>query len=193
MCVFHASPVCSHQVSRRSPQPLLADGPWLLRLTRIPHQWAQRCHDSVLWSWAGTRWLHSRCRPPFLGLFEVGHRVAPSVGPLGVENGPAPRFAGREALRNIRLFHIVDCPTRPSCNLVLKRPDGPRVPPCSLVILVAMGCSRGPPTIDELAARAAARGYKRGAHRQRDELRGQEKHITSTKKNQEGTLHRYVL
>jgi hypothetical protein len=32
-----------------------------------------------------------------------------------------------------------------------------------------------------------------GANRQRDELRGQEKHITSTKKNQEGTLRRYVL
>ena len=56
-----------------------------------------------------------------------------------------------------------------------------------------MGRSRGPLTADGLAARAAARGYKRGQHREKDQLRGQEKHITSTKKNQDGTLHRYVL
>ena len=132
----------------------------------------------------------SWCRPPFPGLLEARHDWPSLKAPSGVQNGPGPRL---EALRNLRLFLLADCPTCSSCNLVLERPDGPRVPAGSCVILVEMGCSRGPPTVDELAARAAARGYKRGAHRKKDELRGQEKHHTTTTKNQDGTLHRYVL
>ena len=50
------------------------------------------------------------------------------------------------------------------------------------------------PTADELLlARAEANGYQRGVHRESDEVRGREKHVTKTKKNQEGTLRRYVL
>jgi hypothetical protein len=71
------------------------------------------------------------------------------------------RFEGREAFKNVGLFYIANCPTCSSCKFVLERPDGPRVAPFSFLIPVEMGGSRGPPKIDELAARAAARGYKR--------------------------------
>ena len=55
-------------------------------------------------------------------------------------------------------------------TLVLKRPDGPRVPPYSFIILVKIGYLRGSSIIDELAARAVARGYKREVNRKKDEL-----------------------
>jgi len=48
-------------------------------------------------------------------------------------------------------------------------------------------------TEDELLARAEANGYQRGAHREADEVRGRDKHVSKTKKNQDGTLRRYVL
>ncbi|MCJ1474750.1 hypothetical protein MMC13_003410 [Lambiella insularis] len=49
-------------------------------------------------------------------------------------------------------------------------------------------------TADELLhSRAEANGYKRGAHKEADEVRGSEKHVTKTKKDQEATLRRYVL
>jgi hypothetical protein len=48
-------------------------------------------------------------------------------------------------------------------------------------------------TADELLlARAEANGYQRGAHREADEVRGRDKHVSKTK-NQDGTLRRYVL
>ena len=50
------------------------------------------------------------------------------------------------------------------------------------------------PTADEvLLARAEANDYRRGVHRESDEVRGREKHVTKTKKNQDGTLRRYIL
>jgi hypothetical protein len=50
------------------------------------------------------------------------------------------------------------------------------------------------PTADEvLLARAEANGYRRGVHRESDEIRGREKHVTNTKKNKDGTLRRYIL
>jgi len=49
-------------------------------------------------------------------------------------------------------------------------------------------------TADEvLLARVEANGYQRGAHREADEVRGRGKHVTKTKKDQDGTLQRYVL
>jgi hypothetical protein len=51
-----------------------------------------------------------------------------------------------------------------------------------------------PPTADELLlARAEANGYQRGVHRESDEVRGREKHVTKTKRNHDGTLRRYIL
>lgn len=50
------------------------------------------------------------------------------------------------------------------------------------------------PTADELLlARAEANGYRRGAHKQNDQLCGREKHVSKTKKDQDRTLKRYVL
>jgi hypothetical protein len=50
------------------------------------------------------------------------------------------------------------------------------------------------PTVDELLfARAEANGYRRGVHRELDQVRSREKHISTTKKNQDGTLRRYIL
>ena len=47
-------------------------------------------------------------------------------------------------------------------------------------------------TADELLlARAEANGYRRGVHRESDEVPGRDKLITKTKKNQDGTLPRY--
>jgi hypothetical protein len=49
-------------------------------------------------------------------------------------------------------------------------------------------------TADELLlARAEANGYQKGAHREADEVRGREKHVSKTKKDQDGTLRRYIL
>jgi hypothetical protein len=47
-------------------------------------------------------------------------------------------------------------------------------------------------TEDELNARAKAKGYQRGAHRDKDSLRDRKKHIDKTKQNQDATLDRYV-
>lgn len=49
------------------------------------------------------------------------------------------------------------------------------------------------PTADELIARAAANGYRRGAHREHDEIRHREKHVKKTKRDQDATLGRYVM
>jgi len=43
-----------------------------------------------------------------------------------------------------------------------------------------------------LLARAEANGYQRGAYKEADEV-GREKHVAKTKKNQDGTLQRYLL
>lgn len=49
-------------------------------------------------------------------------------------------------------------------------------------------------TADELLlARAEANGYQRGAHREADEVRGRDKRVSKTVKDQDGTLRRYVL
>ena len=45
---------------------------------------------------------------------------------------------------------------------------------------------------DELWARAEANGYKRGAHKEADKVRGRGKHVTKTKKDQIRTIKRYV-
>jgi hypothetical protein len=47
-------------------------------------------------------------------------------------------------------------------------------------------------TADELNARAKANGYQRGAHRDKDSLRDQNKHVDKVKKDQDAALHRYV-
>jgi hypothetical protein len=48
-------------------------------------------------------------------------------------------------------------------------------------------------TPDELKARAAANGYRRGAHREEDCRRDGNKHLDKTKKNQNITLGHYVM
>jgi len=54
--------------------------------------------------------------------------------------------------------------------------------------------SMAEPSADELLlARAEANGYRRGAHREDDQLCGREKHISKTKKDQDRTLKRYIL
>ena len=51
-----------------------------------------------------------------------------------------------------------------------------------------------PLTMEEaLWARAEANGYAEGVHREADERGDQEKHVEKTKKNQNGTLRRYIL
>ena len=52
---------------------------------------------------------------------------------------------------------------------------------------------RQPLCADQLLARANANGYKRGAHKEQDQIRGKEKHIAKTKKDQDATLKRYVM
>jgi hypothetical protein len=47
-------------------------------------------------------------------------------------------------------------------------------------------------TATDLIAQAAANGYKRGAHKEQDETRHQEKHVEKTRKDQDATLKRYV-
>jgi hypothetical protein len=47
-------------------------------------------------------------------------------------------------------------------------------------------------TDESLLARAEANGYWRGAHKEADKVRSREKHVTKTKKDQDGTLRRYV-
>ena len=45
----------------------------------------------------------------------------------------------------------------------------------------------------ELTGRAKANGYQRGAHRDKDSLRDQNKHVDKVKRDQKATLDRYVL
>jgi hypothetical protein len=47
--------------------------------------------------------------------------------------------------------------------------------------------------VDELLARARANGYKRGAHRAADKIRGRGKHVKKAIKDQDRPLKRYVL
>jgi hypothetical protein len=50
------------------------------------------------------------------------------------------------------------------------------------------------PTADEiLLARAEANDYKRRVHKEADKVCGRGKHVAKTKKDQDRTLHRYVL
>ena len=48
-------------------------------------------------------------------------------------------------------------------------------------------------TTDELNARAKANSYQRDAHRDKDNLRDQNKYADKVKKDQDAALHRYVL
>jgi len=48
-------------------------------------------------------------------------------------------------------------------------------------------------TGDELSARAKENGYQRGAHRDKDSLRDQNKQVDKVKKDQNGALAHYVL
>ena len=57
----------------------------------------------------------------------------------------------------------------------------------------ATAMARKKTTADELSARAKANGYQRGAHRDKDSLRDQNKHVDKVKKDQDAALHRYVL
>jgi hypothetical protein len=45
----------------------------------------------------------------------------------------------------------------------------------------------------ELAARAKANGYQRGAYRDKDSLRDRNKHVDKVKRDQGAALDRYVL
>jgi hypothetical protein len=51
----------------------------------------------------------------------------------------------------------------------------------------------GKPPRADLVAQAEAKGYQRGAHKERDQIRHREKHVTKTKRDQDTTLKRYVL
>jgi hypothetical protein len=48
-------------------------------------------------------------------------------------------------------------------------------------------------TVANLLAQAAANGYKKGAHKERDQIRHREKHVEKTRGDQNATLKRYVL
>jgi hypothetical protein len=48
-------------------------------------------------------------------------------------------------------------------------------------------------TVEELLAQAEAKGYKRGAHVECNQVRNREKHVKKTKDDQDRTLRRYVL
>jgi hypothetical protein len=45
----------------------------------------------------------------------------------------------------------------------------------------------------ELLDRAKAKGYQRGAQKEKDEVRNRHKHVDKVKKNQNWTLDRYLL
>jgi hypothetical protein len=47
-------------------------------------------------------------------------------------------------------------------------------------------------TVTELVAQAESNGYKWGALKKRDKVRGREMHVKKTKKDQDATLKRYV-
>ena len=44
----------------------------------------------------------------------------------------------------------------------------------------------------DLWARAEAKGYERGVHTEDDKVRGAEKYVSKTKKDQDRTLQRYI-
>lgn len=46
---------------------------------------------------------------------------------------------------------------------------------------------------EELLAQAEAKGYQRGANKEKDEIRDRHKHVDKTKRNHETALARYVL
>lgn len=48
-------------------------------------------------------------------------------------------------------------------------------------------------TADDLLAQAEANGYRRGEHREEDEVRDRHKHVKKTKKDQDAALNRYIL
>jgi hypothetical protein len=48
-------------------------------------------------------------------------------------------------------------------------------------------------TAEELLARAESNGYKREAHREKDSVRGEKRHINKIKKDQNAALDRYIL
>ena len=50
-----------------------------------------------------------------------------------------------------------------------------------------------PVTAEELLAQAKAKGYKRGAHAECDQVRNREKHVKTTIQDQDRTLRRYVM
>ena len=50
-----------------------------------------------------------------------------------------------------------------------------------------------PVTAEELLNRAEAKGYKRGAHTEQDEVRNREKHVKKTMEDHDRTLQRYVM
>ena len=49
------------------------------------------------------------------------------------------------------------------------------------------------PTAAQLLARAEAKGYKKGAHEEQDQVEDERRHNDTTKKNHSATLNRYVL
>ena len=83
--------------------------------------------------------------------------------------------------------------------------------PAALVLLVAIAPSPNYPpfhrgflrptaatarkktTGDDLSARGKENGYQRGAHRDKDSLRDQNKHVDKVKKDQNAALDRYIL
>jgi hypothetical protein len=48
-------------------------------------------------------------------------------------------------------------------------------------------------TAEELLAQAEAKGYKKGAHAEHDQVRHRGKHVKKAKKDQDATLRQYVL
>jgi hypothetical protein len=53
--------------------------------------------------------------------------------------------------------------------------------------------SRKRVTADALLLQAEANGYRRGEHKEKDEVWNRHKHVEKTKKNHNAVLNRYVL
>ena len=53
--------------------------------------------------------------------------------------------------------------------------------------------TRRQPTAAVLLARAEAKGYKKGAHKEQDQVEDERRHNATTKKNHSATLNRYIL
>jgi hypothetical protein len=47
--------------------------------------------------------------------------------------------------------------------------------------------------VQQLVARTKAKGYERGANKERDEVRNHHKHVDKTKREHDAALNRYVL